>query len=258
VLRDESRPGRDGAIWALGRLGAEAKDAVPDLIHALRDDDELIRATAAEALGRMGAAAEHAVPALIEELDDLASMDVCENSVKALTKIVRAAPQETLPLLLNVVLGDTDKIVQHFAVKALCGIGSLAVEALGEALVDARYKVRFRSARTIGQMGPVAKAVVPALIRMLSGDTDDIGPSAYALGRIGPAASEAIPILVEFLGHENWRVRAACTDALGGIGVETEKVVERLTETLNDEDRRVRELAEEALKNLGGSPVARA
>ncbi len=105
-------------------------------------------------------------------------------------------------------------------------------------------------------MGPAAKAAVPSLTRMLSRDTADIGPSAYALGRIGPTAREALPILVGFLGHENWRIRAACTDALGRIGVEAEHVIERLTQVLNDDDHRVRELAGEALKKIGVSPAA--
>ena len=180
---------------------------------------------------------------------------ICDNSV-ARRQDVTAAPQETLPLLLNVVLSDTNRIVQHFAVQALCSIGSLAVEALSDALADVRFEVRFHSARTLGQMGPTAQAAVPALVRMLSGDTADIGPSAYALGGIGPAAREALPILAGFLGHENWRVRAACTEALGRIGIEAENVVQRLIQTLNDEDHRVRELAGEALKKIGVSPAA--
>ncbi|MDW8100242.1 MAG: HEAT repeat domain-containing protein, partial [Anaerolineae bacterium] len=54
---------RKAAAGALGRIGPEAKEAVPALIQALRDEHAWVREAAAEALGRIGPE-EGVVPAL--------------------------------------------------------------------------------------------------------------------------------------------------------------------------------------------------
>ena len=49
-------------------MGPDAKEAVPDLILLLDDEDEAIRKLAARALGRIGPDAASAVPALMRTL----------------------------------------------------------------------------------------------------------------------------------------------------------------------------------------------
>ena len=61
---------RINAALALGGIGPAAKDAVPALIIALKDEEENIRLTAALALGDNGPAAKDAVPALTKWLKD--------------------------------------------------------------------------------------------------------------------------------------------------------------------------------------------
>ena len=53
-----------------GKMGETAKDNVPMLIEALRDEDAAVSQSAAQALGAIGESAKDAVPALIERLDD--------------------------------------------------------------------------------------------------------------------------------------------------------------------------------------------
>jgi len=55
---------RREAVGVLARMGPEAKEAVPDLIRLLDDEDEATRKLAARALGRIGPDAAPAVPAL--------------------------------------------------------------------------------------------------------------------------------------------------------------------------------------------------
>ena len=50
---------------ASGRIGA-AKDAVPHLVDLLKDLDAGVRRAAADALGRIGGEAKAAVPDLVE------------------------------------------------------------------------------------------------------------------------------------------------------------------------------------------------
>jgi HEAT repeat protein len=49
TLKDESATVRASAAWALGRLNAPV--AIPPLLEALADIDEIVRAAAVEALG---------------------------------------------------------------------------------------------------------------------------------------------------------------------------------------------------------------
>ena len=58
------------AASALGRIGPEAKEAVPALIIALNDQSEGVRSSAASALGRIRPEAKESVPALIIALND--------------------------------------------------------------------------------------------------------------------------------------------------------------------------------------------
>jgi HEAT repeat protein len=67
ALKDQDGVVRSSAADALGRMGGEA---VPALIAALKDQDGVVRRFAADALGRMGAAAKEAAPALIAALKD--------------------------------------------------------------------------------------------------------------------------------------------------------------------------------------------
>ena len=68
ILRDSEPDSRRDAVTAMGAL--KVKDAVPDLIAALKDPDEQVRARAAEALWSLGPAAGDAVSALIPLLKD--------------------------------------------------------------------------------------------------------------------------------------------------------------------------------------------
>jgi HEAT repeat protein len=65
----KAKSGRGAYIEAIGKVGAPARKAVPDLINILqRDKDMDQRALAAEALGRIGPFARPAIKSLIESL----------------------------------------------------------------------------------------------------------------------------------------------------------------------------------------------
>jgi hypothetical protein len=62
-LGDEDPELRWRAARALGAIGPDAADAVPDLTTALGDETPLVRAQAAYALGQMGEASKPSVTA---------------------------------------------------------------------------------------------------------------------------------------------------------------------------------------------------
>ena len=54
LIQDQDRQVRIAAVWALGKMGAEARDTIPDLKRLLEDENEQIRQAAAEALKAVG------------------------------------------------------------------------------------------------------------------------------------------------------------------------------------------------------------
>ncbi|HLJ94744.1 MAG TPA: HEAT repeat domain-containing protein [Gemmataceae bacterium] len=69
MLRDPNPSIQVQGAFGLGRLGPEARSAVPALMEALKRD-RLVRQHAALALGQIGPAASDAVPALCAALSD--------------------------------------------------------------------------------------------------------------------------------------------------------------------------------------------
>lgn len=89
------------------------------------------------------------------------------------------------------------------------------VQPLG---ADYRYEARQAAAEVLGEMGPAAVDVVPALIKALDASTEDVRvAAAEALGEIGPGAAEAIPALIETLKDSIKRVRLAAAGSLEAI-----------------------------------------
>jgi HEAT repeat protein len=70
MLRSEDPTVQVQGAYGLGRLGPEARTAVPALAAALHGKTVLLRENAARALGLIGPDARQAVPALTEALGD--------------------------------------------------------------------------------------------------------------------------------------------------------------------------------------------
>ena len=127
---------RKHAAETLGKIGAEAKDAIPRLVELLMDPEEAVREAAARALGQIGWAAKDAVPKLIA------------------------------------LLKDTHDYVRQVAAGALGEIGTQAEDAvphLIELLKDPGEGVREAAAGALGRIGPAAKDAIPHLVELLKG-----------------------------------------------------------------------------------------
>ena len=75
-------------------------------------------------------------------------------------------------------------------------------------LSDQDASVRANAAEALGEIGPEAKAAVPALIEASKHEEAGVRANAtYALGRIGSDAKAAVPALIEKLKDENAGVR---------------------------------------------------
>ena len=86
MLKDANVVARCTAARALGQMGAQARDALPALLHALQDRETLVRDAAAEAIGCVGPDSPDAVLALMNALTDTNSF-VQATAAKALKKV---------------------------------------------------------------------------------------------------------------------------------------------------------------------------
>ena len=152
---------KDAAIY-LGRLGPEAKAAVPGLVKALEDEDKQVREAAAEALGLIGVR-EVAVPALRRTMND-EKVGMRIKSAVALWKLEKSP--EMLTLLANELASAPD------------GTG-----------FDHRADV----ADTLRGFGPEARAVGPALRECIASSPAYPREKAlYALQETDPKLAEEV------------------------------------------------------------------
>lgn len=109
--------------------------------------------------------------------------------------------------------------------------------------------VRQAAARSLGTIGPGAKAAVPALIRSFRDSGINIRwEAAYALGRIGP---DAVPALTNALNDADPTVRHPAAYALGAVGSGATMAIPALITRLRDPDNSVRTMASSSLSGIG-------
>jgi HEAT repeat protein len=116
-------------VTALGHVGLEANDAVPELAAALADKDKHVRAAAAEALSKVGKAAKGAVPALVKALGDESAL-VRANAAVALGDLANEG-RPAVGALTKLYQKDEDPDVREHAAEALKKIDPKAAKEAG-------------------------------------------------------------------------------------------------------------------------------
>ena len=122
------------------------------------------------------------------------------------------------------------------------------IAALCTVLNDPDTNLRSIAARTLGELGPQAKAAIPMLIKAISTGTNVSG--VWALGRIGPEAKAALPVLEPKMTQRTGLERLYAAGAvwkITGDNAEAKKVIET---ALADPDRHVRMMATNAVRSL--------
>lgn len=213
ALKTDDTLARRRATDALGLLGPAAREALPALAQALRDEDEPVRLNAAYALGEIGGPA---VPALADAL--------------------RTGPEDA----------------RRAAGYGLAAAGAPAVEALLGMAGNAEEQVRLAAVDALGDLGPTAAVAVPVLAGALGDESGWVRRhAAEALGFVGAAAGDAAPALAEALRDERPYVRFNAATALARIGPGAAAAVPALVQTLGDADRYARGWAALALRRIG-------
>ena len=273
-----------GAIIALGSLGAEGADAAESLLGQLPHERESVRFVAARALLRIGKHADRAHAAL---RPILASKEVALRIETARlcgsdTALARACLKELIP-----VLADEYHDIRAAAAEALGKLGPAAAEAipaLAEAVdqpvriegrtasVDALAKIGPRSVPTfgkllhskdgvtrllaagiLGQLGTDAAPLAGDLAKLAADESQPLGVRKAALatlGRIGPAAESEVAVIRDLLFSPDEEVGLFAAITLGKIGLHDEAEWQKL---LLHEDRKIANRASMALRKMGAS-----
>jgi HEAT repeat protein len=294
-LKSAYWPDRYRAAESLRDLGVAARSAVPALVEALGDEEELVRFRAAQALGQVGPAAREAVLPLRKALLDT-DRRVREAAAVALAQIgpsadelaqalhtltegkgdpdgkralgalakVGPADREVVPLVL-VLLNHPDSAVRTMAAEVLGQVGPAGataevVLALLAAQEEPDWWMKSRASGSLRQIDPdgaiLARQSVPALSAALLNRIALVrAGAARELGKRGPAAREAVPALLDALKDREKVVRAAAAEGLGGVRSAAERVVPALATALGDHFPEVRAAAARGLGQFG--PAAR-
>lgn len=96
-----------------------------------------------------------------------------------------------------------------------------AVPELTRLLGQDRWEVRFFAAEALGNIGPSAKAAIPALIERFKDPSEQpmVRASALkALGQMGSKANSAIPSMPRLLLDKDWLVRKSAAETLQRLG----------------------------------------
>lgn len=206
------------------------RQALPDLLAALEDDNARVVNAAALALVELGTLA---VPSLVALLD---------------------SPSEELRRWGTWSLGRIAQQRGGAYVRE-------AVPKLSEVLHDSNPRVASSAAWTLGQIGEDARTAVPSLRESLTSPYQGLRWfSAFALGAIGLEARAAVPDLTKALTDDDEDVRRESALALVGMSSATdEQVLAVLLKTLEtpvaSRDSKLRQRALESLECLGPKAV---
>jgi HEAT repeat protein len=275
---DEKDSLRLSAVGALGRFGALAAEALPELMAILRTEKNMrTRWFAACAIHRIGPAAEDAVPILIDMVKSEAVAERSEKDAEAgfsnnlffpetnTAKPLKVAglvalggigpgAKAAIPHLVQT-LDDSDPTARAEAAFALGRIGTEDDQAIAKLVKlmrqDINECVADRSGHALAMMG--AKAVLAMTENCKLGDPDIRIRFVKALGEAGSNAAGAVPDLARAAADPDEEVRTAAVEALGlvGKGPAAVAVIPILISALKDADRRVRANAVSGLTSIG-------
>jgi HEAT repeat protein len=202
-----------------GGSGPEARPTIPALTGALKDKDSNVRHTAAGALGSIGPEAKAAVPALTEALQDK-DLQTRHFAARALVRVGDQEARQAAAPILRQALGDTlDQRVRAEIIVFLWTIGP-EPESTFPGLKSGDTGDMWTTTQLLRKADKeTQKNAVPTLVAALKGTRDANGRADFvrALGQIGPAAKAAIPALTAALKEKDETVRTAAAEAIKKI-----------------------------------------
>jgi HEAT repeat protein len=235
---------RPAVAQALGRMGTAAKDALPDLLKAMKDP--ALRPHAALAVALIDSARLPEVGLALAE--DLAKEGTPRTAALATLRSMPRAPAEVVPAL-RPLLADRSlvrpalQVVRQLEPKALETILPDLVTLLSEPDADLRRQAGW-VLRLLG------KPALPALRRALSSPNPAVrAAAAWTLGWPPLFAPQDDPaFLLPLLADRNETVRQATAATVGILGVRAEGSVSTMQQLLGSAEVEMRRAAVRALR----------
>jgi HEAT repeat protein len=273
-------------LSVLSGLGPRGKEALPALNNLLKDSDPAVKMAGVRAvlvLDRGNRAAHDVLSEVAQSKDAVARRQAFAAALQIFPRSADLAP------IFRAGLAEKDPGARLLAAQALWDVDKTSLKDVLPILIDDlkqpnRAGVR-PSVGTLGQIGPDAKAAIPALAALLKKpeESGSYYMIVYALGRMGP---DALPALGEAVRSPNARypaiealiahgakgmamvepllkdgdavTRRTAADAAARFGRAAAAVVPQLAELLRDPDVSVRRSAAVALGAVGPSAKAAA
>jgi HEAT repeat protein len=224
ALQDSKEDVRVAGIAVLASLAQRGRPAIPALIGALSDPEDRVRRAAALALGELAPERMRATPgpeiaALARALQKDESLDVRHMAVRALGNYGSEA-WAAAPALRQALCDEAPRVARD-AADLLARFGAPAADMLAAAVQDPQATDRAWSVRCLGEIGPKARAAIPALMGALKEEKTDLRlEAAWALLRIapGPGRKAAVPVLLALLKEPSLGLRANVLATLEDVG----------------------------------------
>jgi beta-lactamase regulating signal transducer with metallopeptidase domain/HEAT repeat protein len=251
IQRLKTSPDDFEAISAITALGPQAAEAVPILMEIIEAKRVRFVGNIVAVFGGIGPAAKDAVP-LIMELAKSDEAGVAQNSINTLGRIGPAASASIR--LLTGFLTDSDPSFRWTAANALRKIDpsqtARCLPILVQSFQDGRKDVF--EITTLGDIGPPAKAAIPALLKLLQTENRDSRIfAARAISKIDPSLSvKTIPVLVAALQDETFLNRHLVANALGDLGTAATSTLPTLKSLSHDMDAELQKAATEAVTKI--------
>jgi HEAT repeat protein len=242
-------------VQGLAKHGGTVVPALRQLLKSPHAD------MAARSLGRIGAEAEPALPDLWRKWtapgSDSRAKEYCAKAYKLI--ILELPPDKAAPVIRRALLtrqpsSTVLSLVPSLGSKHASGLARLVMPHL-----RSRYsKSQEMAALALAAAGPAARAALPDLTRLLrSPQSGVVRAAAMALGEIGPAAAPTVPALTKLASSPfNSREKLAAIWALGQIGPGARAAVVALKKGIPSKDPRVRCYSAKSLWQVTGDKRA--
>jgi HEAT repeat protein len=234
LLSDREGIVRYRAAEALGRIGPDAKAAIPKLLEIIEDPTTWeTRLAVCAALGAIAVDEKNQLAppvavqsALFKRLSDSASR-VRLAAIQSLTFLGKPADpkhnENLIKALGQVAQRDPDATVRIWAVMAIMGCGEITeplVTEIAKMLKHKEMSARIQATQALATLGPKAKTSVPALVAALD-DRQDLVVlhTMMALARMELWGGPAVPALQK-IANDSKRgevLRRAATQAISTI-----------------------------------------
>ncbi len=271
---------RRSAVEILIRMRPDGIRLVETVGPLLSDPDEFVRSATVQGLGRLGAEAQDAVPLLKQRLTTEVDPGIVLSCHEAMAHLETKNPVH----IANIAgfLANENQELRWIAASKLGLFGTRAKDfgpALLGCLTAESSQLRMNAAHALGEIGYDTDDAITALIDVLKND-DAIGwTAAAALGAFGPKAKRAIPalavaleadtagwvvvdaiakidgidalpILIKLVDHPDADIRLTSVQHLGSLGPAAKEALPVLRQRLGDERSYIGKAAGKAIQQI--------